>query len=96
LRPETLDRIVLILAIVLPVWIVIRSDRRGIYLGAFVVWALGILGGMALTGIVDRDFNLDGLWALVGWIPALIFCSLIYACKRGLQIGWRALSKLRR
>jgi hypothetical protein len=89
--PHRLDDIILAVAIILPVWLVLRWDYRSIFVGAAFVWAMLILAGRLLNATVpDRGFNLDTLWILVGWLPCLVSCALLYAVKLGVLRAWRA------
>jgi hypothetical protein len=87
MTPRQLDNTIFVLQVVLPVWIVLRSDWRGIFFGAAIQWGLGVVAGwLSAASDPHRGFNLDALWLLIGLLFCLSFCFIVYAIKRGIGL----------
>jgi hypothetical protein len=86
------DRILLVIMVVLPPLIIWRFKGWGILLAAAVLYfAMPLLGAANEAEKAPMRYLIGGdMLLLIGWLPALIYSSLLFAVVSGLQalIGW--------
>jgi len=84
MAPETIDRLFLIAADVVPIALILAFQARGIAYGAVWHWGILIVADKYLD-MADptREAQiLDGMWILFGWIWAVFCCAAIYGVYR--------------
>lgn len=81
---EFVDIGFLVVAIVGPVLLVLRSERWGVLLGAAFAWLVLIVAGDVLAALDPaRDAAMgDSIWVLFGWVGTLAYSSLVSAAVR--------------
>lgn len=81
---QTVDRLALLIAILLPILLVWRYRAIGVVLGALAVWVtLGVVGVLLSALDPQREGALlDSIWRLFGWIAGLVYCLIIYLALR--------------
>jgi hypothetical protein len=80
---QLVDVIFLLVALVVPVWLIIRFNIVGLILGALFFWVVLILCYELLNQLDpkrDRAIH-DALWLGVGWFGGLMYCLPIYGIK---------------
>jgi len=82
--PEFADHVCLAIAAMVPIWLVVRYDRTGVWIGAAVVWSTLTVAGVILSALDDtRAFAVvDSVWLLFGWIGGLLYGLLLLVLKR--------------
>ena len=83
-NPIFVDQLCEAIALIVPIWFVLRYELIGILIGALIVWVVGVIAGEALSSLdPERDAGiLDAIWLMFGWFGGLIYCGLIWAAKR--------------
>ena len=78
------DRILLIIALVVPILCVARWNLRGVLVGALFFWVVLMLAGSILARLdPERGASVgDGVWLLFGWLAGLLYCLPLYGLKR--------------
>ena len=78
------DRILLIVALVVPILCVARWNLRGAIVGALFFWVVLVIAGWILSRLdTDRGTTVgDTVWLLFGWFGGLLYCLPIYGIKR--------------
>ena len=78
------DRILLIVALVVPILCVARWDLRGVIVGALFFWVALVIAGWILSRLdTERGTTVgDTVWLLFGWFGGLLYCLPIYGIKR--------------
>lgn len=97
--PATLiDRTLLLLALLLPIYLVVRwNSAYAVLVGALANWALLLIAGVVVAGFVperrgDAASILDIFWMLFGWIFALVYTACLYLAKHVViraGVSWR-------
>lgn len=85
---QIVDCVCLALAFIVPVIVVLRSNRWfiAIPLGGFIFWIILYLSGRILS-VLDPLRNagvLDTIWLYAGLLPSLLYTALLYGLRRGL------------
>jgi len=80
IRLFAFDTVVTVLALVVPIYAVLRFNWAGIIVGTVYLWLMPAAEGNVLS-TYDRERGriLDSFWLYTGWIVGLIYCSVIYA-----------------
>ena len=73
------DRLLLALMVVVPIWAVLRLKWWGVLLGATAFWLIGIAEGWMLNAWdPKREGGLaDGVWLVFGWAAGLLYALMI-------------------
>lgn len=83
------DWLSLVIAIVAPIVLIWRLKAFGVVLGTLVPWGSLFLAGILISRLdPEREAGmLDAVWILFGWIPGLIYSSILYVliCSRRRQ-----------
>ena len=85
-----LDTVLTLIALVVPVYLIIRLNLIGVVVGALCFWLTLVMAGEMLSALdPERSRLLDAFWLQAGWLAGLFYCALIYGAKK-LCSFWRA------
>ena len=69
--------LVLSVALILPIALVWRFERLGVFLGTLTAWGSLMLAGWLLAQFDPQGDEGDNIWILFGWLPSLVYCYII-------------------
>jgi len=85
-----LDTVLTLIALVVPVYLVVRLNLIGVVVGALWFWLTLVMAGELLSALdPERSRLLDAFWLQAGWLAGLFYGALIYGAKK-LSSFWRA------
>ena len=81
--PLIVDVVALGVSLVGPSVLVLYFRWKGVVVGALLMWGAMHVAGMLLSSIdPNRELRmLDSAWALLGWVPGLLYSILVLAVR---------------